>query len=434
MANDLGTLHVEYKHLDSLKPYSRNARTHTKHQIRQIAASIKEFGFTNPVLIDKEDTIIAGHGRITAAKKLGLTHAPTIRLEGLTEDQVRAYVIADNCLAEKAGWDASILSIELQHLLALEDLDVTITGFEMPEIDLLLQTTEGHDNADAAPDKGPEVTRSGDLWILGRHRILCGSALKEQDFQVLMGDDLAKVVFVDPPYNVNIEGHVCGNGSVHHREFAMASGEMTSEEFLRFLKTALKLLARFSSAGSLHYVCMDWRHMSELLKAGREVYDELVNLCVWTKDNGGMGSFYRSQHELVFVFRNGRKSHTNNIQLGKYGRNRTNVWQYPGVNTGSKQAEEGNLLALHPTVKPVALVGDALLDCSSRGDVVLDCFLGSGTTLLAAERVGRACCALELDPAYVDTAVRRWEKYTGEAAVHAQTGKTFAETETERTA
>lgn len=238
-------------------------------------------------------------------------------------------------------------------------------------------------------------------------------------------------MFSDPPYNVPIDGNVCGKGSVRHREFKMASGEMSEAEFVAFLSTGLRLLARHSVTGSVHFICMDFRHMKELLAAGGEVYDALINLCVWVKDNGGMGSFYRSRHELVFVFRNGKGPHRNNVQLGRFGRNRTNVWEYPGVNTLSRHGEEGNLLALHPTVKPVQLVADAILDASARGDIVLDGFLGSGSTLIAAERVGRICYGIEIDSLYVDVAILRWQRYTGEQAVHAESGKTFEEVSSE---
>jgi len=429
-------LSVVYAAVDSLHVYSRNARTHSRRQIRQIARSIKAFGFTNPVLIDKNNTIIAGHGRVEAAKLLGLKEVPTILLEGLSENQFRAYILADNRLAEKAGWDPAILSIELQHLLTLDtDFDVTITGFEIPEIDVILQETSAKpDEDDELPvdSAGPAVTKRGDLWQLRKHLILCGSSLQEESYKTLMAGRRAAVVFSDPPYNVPIDGNVCGKGAVRHREFAMAFGEMSEAEFVAFLSTVLRLLARHSAVGSVHFICMDWRHMKELLAAGGQVYDSLLNLCVWVKDNGGMGSFYRSRHELVFVFRNGKGSHVNNIQLGRYGRNRTNVWEYPGVNTLSKQGDEGNLLALHPTVKPVAMVADAILDCSSRGDIVLDAFLGSGTTLMAAERVGRVCRGIELDPIYVDTAIRRWQRYTGESALHAETGETFNDREVKR--
>jgi DNA modification methylase len=425
----LSNLAVKYQPVGSLVKFSGNARSHSKHQIRQIAASIKAFGFTNPVLIDSSSTIIAGHGRVEAAELLGMVEVPTIRLENLTKDQIRAYVIADNRIAEKAGWDKSILAIELQHLLTIDsDLDVTVTGFEIPEIDLVLSQAV----AEPDPDDRFEidltnraVTEPSDVWRLGKHRILCGSSLDEASYRTLLGARRANVVFVDPPYNVAIDGHVSGNGSVHHREFAMAAGEMNEAEFMIFLTTSLRLLARYSTADSVHFICMDWRHIGELLAAGKQIYDALLNLCVWVKNNGGMGSFYRSRHELVFVFRNGKGHHRNNIQLGEYGRNRTNVWEYAGINTMYRQGDEGNLLSLHPTIKPVALVADAMLDCSARGDIVLDSFLGSGSTLIAAERVGRICYGIEIDPAYVDVAVRRWQRHTGDHAIRASTGKRF---------
>jgi DNA modification methylase len=422
-------LTISYLAIDALVSNPCNARTHSRHQRRQIAASIKAFGFTNPVLIDNRNTIIAGHGRVEAAKLLGIDRVPTVRLEGLTQDQIRAYVIADNRLAEKAGWAKEILAIELQHLIALDnDLDVTITGFEIPEIDLILQEAGAQQDKDDLIEidpAAPAVTQAGDLWQMGKHRVLCENALHDSSYQALLGNRRAQAVFIDPPYNVPIDGNVCGKGSIKHREFSMASGELSEAEFVAFLNTVFRLLARYSMGGSVHYICIDWRHMSELLAAGKQIYDTLLNLCVWAKDNGGMGSFYRSQHELVFVFRNGKGPHRNNIQLGQFGRNRTNVWEYPGVNTLSKHSDEGNLLALHPTVKPVQLVADAMLDCSARGDIILDGFLGSGSTLIAAERVGRVCCGIEIDPLYVDVAIRRWQRLTGDRAVHAVTKKYF---------
>jgi DNA modification methylase len=431
VTSNISELQITYQPVNDLKNNPRNARTHTKHQIRQIADSIDAFGFTNPVLLDHNNTIIAGHGRVAAAKLLGMSSAPTIRLENLSSDQIRAYVIADNRLAEKAGWDQAILAIELQHLMTVESgFDVTITGFEIPEIDLLLATENDKPDPDdtfQVAEAVQPVTQVGDLWHLGKHRVLCGNSVEPQSYSTLMASRRADVVFIDPPYNVAIDGHVCGNGSVRHREFEMASGEMSDFEFVSFLAASLRLLVRYSTSGSVHFVCMDWRHMGELLAAGKQVYDSLLNLCIWVKNNGGMGSFYRSRHELVFVWRNGHSQHRNNVQLGRYGRNRSNVWEYPGVNTFSKQSDEGNLLALHPTVKPIALVADALLDCSARGDAVLDAFLGSGSTLIAAERTGRVCHGIELDPIYVDTAVRRWQRYTGDQAIHAGTGKRFDE-------
>jgi DNA modification methylase len=271
----------------------------------------------------------------------------------------------------------------------------------------------------------------GQVWKLEKHRLLCGSALDGMAYAELLKGALADFVFIDPPYNVPIQGHVSGNGAVQHREFAMASGEMSKAEFTAFLNAVFALLAEFSRQGSVHDVCMDWRHLVELLTAGEARYSDLLNLCVWSKANSGMGSLYRSQHELVLVFKNGSAPHCNNVQLGKFGRNRTNVWKYPGVNNFGRGSEEGNLLAMHPTVKPVALVADAILDCSNRGDVVLDVFLGSGSTLMACERTGRHCRGIEIDPIYVDTAIRRWEKYTGGTAVCAADGRTFAHHEAE---
>jgi DNA modification methylase len=418
-----------YRPVDELKPNPKNARTHSKHQIRQIAASIKEFGFTNPILIDKGGSVIAGHGRLEAAKGLHVESVPTVILENLSADQVRAYMIADNRLAEKAGWDPEILSIELQHLVSIEtDFDVTVTGFAAAEIDLILSTSTGKPDPDDSFEiaTATEATsKPGSLWQLGNHRILCGSAIEQDSFTKLLGTKRAGVVFVDPPYNVRIAGHASGNGSVRHREFQMASGEMSESEFTAFLTSSMKLLVQHSVSGSVHFVAMDWRHINELTAAGEEVYESLLNVCVWAKNTGGMGSFYRSRHELIFVFKNGKGKHRNNIQLGRHGRNRTNVWEYAAINTLSKTSDEGNLLALHPTVKPVALVADALLDCSARGDSVLDSFLGSGSTLMAAERTGRRCFGIELDPIYVDTAIKRWQRYTGDHAMDVASGKPF---------
>jgi DNA modification methylase len=414
MPNDvIFTLAVEYQPVGNLAAFSSNARAHSKHQIRQIAASIEQFGFTNPVLIDNKNTIIAGHGRVAAAKPLGMEQVPTIRLESLTDDQIRAYVIADNRIAEKTGWDRSILAIELQHLLTIDlNFDVTITGFEVAEVDLILSETRKNQDEDDVFDVDETrqaVTQAGDLWQLGKHRVLCGNALETASFKSLMANRRAHLVFADPPYNVPIEGHVSGNGSVHHRDFVMASGEMTEAEFTAFLVTSLSPLARHSTSGSIHFICMDWRHAGELLVAGKQIYEALVNVCVWVKSNGGTGSFYRSRHELIFVFKNGKGAHRNNVMLGQYGRNRTNVWEYASASTFSRQGDEGNLLHAHPTVKPVALVADAILDCSARGEIVLDSFLGSGSTLIAAERVGRVCYGIEIDPRYVDVAIRRWQ-------------------------
>jgi DNA modification methylase len=426
-------LKVVYRPIDELKPDPTNPRRHRNQQIRQIANSLKAFGFVAPALIDRDDNVIAGHGRLLACPLVGITEVPTLCLDHLTPAQARALQIADNRLAEIAVWDDRLLAQQLKQL-TLVDLDFTIevTGFEMAEIDLRIGSLEdppatSNDPADLVPEvpAGPPLSNIGDLWILGRHRVLCGNALDPAAFATLMGEERAATVFTDPPYNVAIDGHASGLGATHHRPFPMASGEMDAAEFTDFLGQAFRNLAAFSVDGSLHYICMDWRHIDELLAAGRDVYDELKNLCVWVKDNGGMGSLYRSQHELVFVFKHGRNGHRNNVQLGQFGRNRSNVWRYPGANSFARCGEEGNLLALHPTVKPVALVADAILDCSARGDIVLDAFLGSGTTVIAAERTGRRCSGLELDAGYVDTIVRRWQALTGGSARHAASGRSF---------
>ena len=431
----MGILSIIYRNVADLKPYPRNARTHSRKQIKQIAASIEAFGFTNPVLIDENDQIIAGHGRVAAARQLGMVQVPTVQIANLSPAQIRAYILADNRLAERAGWDKEILAAELQGL-SEDGFEVVLTGFEIAEIDVILdaaaEAKSDHldDDDIPAPALGPTVTRSGDLWRLGTHRLLCGDALNSGCYDNLLDGSKASLIITDPPYNVAIDGHVGGLGQIHHRAFAMASGEMTSPAFTGFLTKVFKQLVTNSLDGSIHYVCMDWRHMREMLNAGHTVYSELKNLCVWNKTNGGMGSFYRSKHELVFVWKSGMAPHLNNFELGQHGRNRTNVWDYAGVNTfRSGRMDE---LQMHPTVKPVALIADAIRDCSKQRDIVLDPFCGSGTILIAAERTGRKARALELDPIYVDVAIRRWEALTGKSATLAS-GETFEEIAERRT-
>lgn len=398
--------------IEKLKTRIRNPRIHSKRQIGQIAASIKRFGFVNPILVDHDCRIIAGHGRVEGAKLAGLTKVPTLLVSHLSEDEIRAYVIADNKLAENAGWDRELLALELQELSIEVEFDLTLTGFETAEIDILLKSLSGEPaEPPAAPqvDKSvPAVTRLGDLWLIGKHRLLCGDARDPEAFRHLMNGELAGVVFTDPPYNVRIDGHVSGLGKARHREFAMATGEMTPEQFTDFLRHVLQNLAINSRDGALHFICMDWRHVPELLGAATPVYTELKNLCVWVKTNGGMGSLYRSQHEFVFVYKNGGAPHINNVELGKHGRNRTNVWTYAGANAFSQTREAD--LVMHPTVKPIPMVADALLDVSNRGDVVLDCFAGSGTTLLAAQDTGRCGYGMEIDPHYVDLIISRFKE------------------------
>jgi DNA modification methylase len=397
-----------------------------------------EFGFLVPILIDASGKVIAGHGRLLAARQLGWREVPTIQLQHLSEAQARAFMIADNRLTEISEWDDALLATQLRELAALDlDFSLEITGFDAAEIDLRIEQSILTDDDDERANQIPEpsgdspVTKTGDVWILNEHRVLCASALERNSYTSLMGKDQAEMVFIDPPYNVAIDGNVSGLGTTRHREFAMASGEMSKEEFQQFLTKVFLLLAKYSSPRSLHFVCMDWRHTGEVVAAGGNIYNELINCCVWVKDNAGMGSFYRSQHELVFVFKSQKGSHRNNVQLGQYGRNRTNVWNYPCANSFSRSGDEGNLLALHPTVKPAALVGDAIMDCTERGAIVLDSFLGSGTTVIAAERTGRRCYGLEIEAEYVDTIVRRWQAFTRNVAIHSQSGRSFAEIEEE---
>lgn len=427
---------IEARPPSELRPYSRNARTHSRKQVRQIADSIERFGFTNPVLVSDDGEIIAGHGRVEAAKLLGLPTVPTLRLSHLNSEERRAYVLADNKLALNAGWDQDILAIELQALIDL-DFDVTLTGFSLAEVDFTLDAARERDPdapsgvEDEIPAIGPgAVSRMGDIWELGRHRLICGDAREAGDYARLLGDDRVDLVFTDPPYNVPIDGHVCGSGRIRHREFAMGVGEMSQDAFTGFLADALKPMAASCRDGAIAFVCMDWRHMTELLNAGAQVFSELKNLCVWNKTNGGMGTFYRSKHELVFVYKVGTAPHTNTFGLGDSGRYRTNVWDYAGISSmGSNRTEQ---LAMHPTVKPTAMVADAIRDCSKRGDTVLDGFGGSGTTLIAAELCGRAARLIEFDPHYCDVIIRRFEKLTGKQAVLQGSSALFDDVAVER--
>lgn len=403
----------------TLTPWANNARTHSKKQLRQIADSIERFGFTNPVIIDDDNRILAGHGRVAAAKTLGFETVPCLRQDQMSEAEKRAYVIADNKLALNAGWDDELLAKELGALYDLDlDFDVEITGFTVSEIDNLIDGLSieepGNPDDDLMPDDVPARCQSGDLWQLGSHRLICGNALDTNIIDTLMDGQLAKMVFTDPPYNLPIDGHVGNSGKIKHREFAMASGEMSQVQFTAFLTTTFQNLYDHSLDGSIHFICMDWRHMQELLDAGHTVYDELKNLIIWVKDNGGMGTFYRSRHELVFVFKKGTSPHTNTFELGQHGRYRTNVWEYKGVNT--LRAGRMDELALHPTAKPVQMIADAIKDVSARNDIVLDLFGGSGSTLIAAHKTGRRAYICELDPIYCDRIIHRWETHAHDEA------------------
>ena len=402
---------VSYRVIDTVLPDPRNARTHPKRQIEQICSSIGAFGFTNPILIDEGGFIIAGHGRLRAAREMGLTEVPTIALLGLTDAKKRALRLADNKIALNAGWDVEILKLELAELAVLDvDIDLSLTGFSSGEIDVVLNGTPDSDDELIPAVRTEPRTRTGDIWQLGEHRIGCGDGRDVAFLQKIIGEGQAiDAAFLDPPYNVKINGHANAKG--RHREFEMASGEMTTSAFRTFLADTLGACAAVSRDGAVHFVCMDWRHMADVEAVGAEVYGSLLNICVWNKSNAGMGSLYRSKHEMVFVYKVGSAAHVNAVELGRHGRYRTNVWDYPSVN--SLQGSRREDLDMHPTVKPVALVADALCDVTRRGDLVLDIFLGSGTSLIAAERVGRRFCGLDIDPAYVDVAIDRWVAVTG---------------------
>jgi DNA modification methylase len=421
----------EYQLIDiqKIKPYANNAKKHPPKQVEQIAGSMQQFGVISPLITDYSYEIMAGHGRYEAAKFLGFKQVPVILIDHLSEAEKRAYRLADNQLTLNTGYDNDLLKIEITELIEMNlNFDIEITGFETATLDIILDGDKPIENdpADDVPsslDGEPIVTKAGDVWIMDKHRLICADSLQEQSYKELLLTETAHMIFTDPPYNVSVNGHVCGKGKIKHDEFAMASGEMSEEEFIKFLITFITLTIQHSRDGSLHYICMDWRHIFELLSAGRTGYSELKNICVWNKDNGGMGSLYRSKHELVAVFKHGTKPHLNTIELGKHGRYRTNVWDYRGVNGFAGQSD----LAMHPTVKPVAMVVDAVKDCTRRNHIVLDPFAGSGSTLIACEKSGRQARCIELEPKYCDVIARRWQGLTGLEAVHAETGKTFNE-------
>ena len=425
-------LEITWRKLSDLKDYEGHSRRHSHHQIRKVIRSISEFGIVVPVLVDADDVIIAGHALVAAAKKLELAEVPVTAINHLTKVQVRALRLALNRLAEDGTWDEQALRIEIEGLaIDAPDIEITSTGFEMAEIDrlLILPGAGDEDEVPALPEN--PTTRVGDLWKLGDHRMLCEDALKASSYERLLGGDKAQLMFADPPYNVKVQGHIRGRGKVRHEEFVMASGEMDQTVFTRFLESFMSHAVAHSYPGALHLVCMDWRHLEELLAAGRAAYeDRLQNLIIWSKENAGQGSLYRSRHELIGLWKVGDAPHINNIQLGRHGRYRSNIWCYPGSNSFGKGRDEA--LALHPTVKPLALVLDAILDLSNRGDVIMDPFGGSGTTLIAAQEAGRKARLIELVPRYADVAIQRWQQRTGETAIELGSGMSFAELARER--
>lgn len=431
----MNNLTIEYLPISAFSAHPSNPRKHSNKQIHQIAESIRSFGFKAPVLVDANNRLICGHGRVAACKQLEIESIPAIRAADLDDAQIRALMIADNRLTEISDWDESLLAENFKILSELDlDFDLDVMGFDYGDIEKFLAQEEGGYSCEpSVPDPGslPAIARAGDLWLLGEHRIFCGDSLARSSYQRLFpGKGRASIIFTDPPYNMPAKdiGKTCES---NHGDFVMAAGEMTASEFQAFLETVFGHLSSFSKSGSIHYICMDWRHSSELISASRVAYEEWKNLCVWAKNVGGMGTFYRSQHELIFVFKSGTGKHQNHFQLGQHGRHRTNVWNYPSVMhlkeaDGDKRGKDA--LGLHPTIKPVVMIEDALKDCSKRGEIVLDAFLGSGSTLIAAEKTGRVCHGIELSPRYVDVCISRWQEWTSKEAVHSESGLTYAET------
>lgn len=424
--------HIEMVDPATLRVPPSHARKHDGKQIEQVAISIDQFGFVVPIVADDQGLIAAGVGRWQAARLRRLDAVPVIRVQFLSEADRRAFALADNRLAELSSWDEELLRGELEFLFE-QDYDFSVTGFGLGDLDLSIGTNaKPEDSVELPAADAVAVSRTGDLWLIGPHRLYCGNARDAASYEVLLGDDRAAMVFADPPYNVPIDGHVSGLGKVKHREFAEASGELSQAEFTTMLRTVFKHCVRFSVDGSIHFQCMDWRHIREMLDAADGVYSAFKQLIVWVKSNAGMGTFYRSRHELLFVFKSGTASHTNNFGLGDRQRgHRSNVWEMAGANTFRKGRMED--LEAHSTVKPLALVADAMLDCSHRGELILDPFCGSGSTLAAAHRTKRRGAGIEIDPLYVDTALRRLTRMSGLVAVHAD-GRTFDEVASDRAA
>ncbi len=417
--------------ISALKENPRNARRHSPRQIEHLKAIIARVGFVQPVLIDAANTLVAGHGRLEAARQLGFKQLPAIRLEHLSPTELRALAIADNRIAELSTWDDAVLKIELAELV-LDQPEVSIsdlTGFSSPEIDALVFADDFANKNDPADDVAPTpcaqpISEVGDIWRADGLTLACGDALSGESYHAALGGTQAGLVLTDPPFNVRIAGHVSGKGKARHREFVQASGEMTEAEFTDFLTRACRQMKHHAVPGSLFYIFMDGAHLFELLSAARSAGLAQKAFVTWAKTNAGMGSLYRSQTEQVVVLKSSSKGHVNNVQLGRFGRNRTTLWTYPGANAFGRNRNAA--LAQHPTVKPVALLADAILDASHRGDIVLDPFAGSGSTLIAAHRTKRQAVGIELDPLHVDAALARIEAVTGLGFTRQSDGKTFA--------
>ncbi|WP_394728935.1 site-specific DNA-methyltransferase [Altererythrobacter sp. GH1-8] len=430
--NDLA-LEITYVDPAVLKPPKRKLRKHGQRQLAALRASISHFSFLNPILVDENNQILCGRARWLAAMDLGFEAVPVICIAHLSDEQKRLYVIAENRIGELGEWDVSELKLEFGELLDLglpPDLNIGLSGFSTSEIDgLVIEPFGSEGSGDSPLPSHPPVTQEGDLWVLGEHRLLCGDALKVESYQALMGEERAQMVFSDAPYNLPMST-ISGKGKAQFDDFAFAAGEMSQAQFISFLKTAFGHMAAFSVDGAIHFQCMDWKHQREMLDAGEAVYSELKNLIVWNKGSGGMGTFYRSQHELIYAWKVGKARHINNFGLGETGRYRTNCWTYRGNNSFHRGRDEE--LATHATVKPLQMVCDAILDCSHPRGIILDGFGGSGTTLHAAEKTGRKARLIEIDPTYCDRTIERWQAETGSEAVLAASGKSYCDIAAER--
>lgn len=430
----------ELVRISDIRPNPKNARKHSDHQIELLMASIRAFGFIGVIVLDEHGIIVAGHGRVEAARRLGFASLPCLRVEHLTSEAKAALALADNRLAELSSWDDDALGAALGELSSVElDFDVEVTGFDTVDLDRLLgdEVHERHidrrvsdksvdpaDEIPEAPSDLPSVSKLGMTWQLGAHHIVHGDALDPSAFERLLPGEIVTQIVTNPPYNVPNSGHVSSKG---FREFLMAKVDMSPGQFTDFLTQVFNNSTNQLRDEAILHVCMDWRHMGEMHNAAAAAKLSLKNMCVWAKPSPGQGTFYRSQHELVFVLKHGAAPHINNFGLGGRGRTRSNVWKYPavrGARTGVNDPDGG-----HPTVKPVALIQDAIRDCSLRGDIILDPFGGSGTTLIAAERIGRRARLIELDGHYVDLTIRRWQATTGGNAIEKDSGMTFNELE-----
>lgn len=436
IVREAAPLRVEYLAPRNLMPSAHNARVHPAPQVRALAKSIKMFGFLSPVVVDANNNLLCGHGRIEAAKLLGLETVPVVRADALSEAERRAFMLADNRLSESATWDRDKVAFELQFLVDLDFPEIEVTGFTLNDIDVRLDEKKEKNG----PTNGPDdllpaldpiaVSRLGDLWVMGQHRLLCGTSLDTSSYDTLLHGSVADCVVTDAPFNLSARS-ITGLGKHRHKDFAMAHGEMSERDFTEFLTTFLRLAKSSAKSGSIFYLFMDWRHLFELQNACREVGLVQKNLAVWVKRNAGMGTFYRSQHELILIAKNGDSPHLNTFELGQHGRHRSNIWMYAGNNSfhGDREAE----LAMHPTTKPVEMLADILRDVTRRKGVILDPFGGSGSIVIAAEKTGRCARVIEIDPHYCDVIVRRFETYTGKAAKLESSGLTFEEVRSQRT-